>query len=137
MGGCFEWLGARDKNGRALMGVGNKNKKASRVAWYLNTGEWPPKGLNVCHHCDNPACVRFDHLFIGTQKDNMQDCSRKNRIGDRAGSNNSRSLLSEDDVRSIRSSAKKHGDGKRLAEKFSVSKSTISSIILRSGWTHI
>jgi len=50
----------------------------SRQAYKLFIGEIP-KNLDVCHHCDNPKCVRPSHLFIGTRKDNMQDCIKKGR----------------------------------------------------------
>lgn len=51
----------------------------SRAIWEEAKGPIP-EGLFVCHHCDNKRCIRLDHLFLGTQKDNAQDASRKGRL---------------------------------------------------------
>lgn len=61
--------------------VGKKTKatiRAHRLSWLLNRGEIPC-GLSVLHNCDNPACVRPDHLFLGTIKDNYDDAVSKGR----------------------------------------------------------
>lgn len=53
---------------------------AHRFAWELAHGP-THTGLDVCHACDNPPCVRIDHLFVGTHKENMSDMAAKNRCG--------------------------------------------------------
>ena len=79
--GCWEWTAGTKEGGYGLFYLpieGEwKCKVASIVSWFLHTGAWPT--LFVLHRCDNPACVRFSHLFLGTQLDNVRDCITKGR----------------------------------------------------------
>ncbi|MER3405479.1 MAG: hypothetical protein C4289_10265, partial [Chloroflexota bacterium] len=83
--GCWYWLGQVNKDGYGYLGVGSKLNgtkrlvKAHRVVFELAFGPIP-EGLEVCHHCDEPRCVRPDHLFLGTHADNMVDAFRKGRL---------------------------------------------------------
>lgn len=80
--GCWEWSGHRDKNGYGTLAISSRPVGAHRVSWTINYGPIPD-GLCVLHRCDNPPCVRPDHLFLGTSQDNTIDMIRKNRQVDR------------------------------------------------------
>lgn len=73
---CWMWHGNIDTNGYGRTTFNGVRTGAHRVSYFLLKGEIP-KGMMACHHCDNPKCVNPAHIFIGTQKDNMQDWTKK------------------------------------------------------------
>lgn len=85
--GCWLWTYTYDSDGYGRMRVNNKTIGVHRVSAVLFLGwEWAREfvrtnnhGLRVCHTCDVPACFNPDHLFAGTQRDNLNDCVRKDR----------------------------------------------------------
>jgi hypothetical protein len=76
--GCLNWIAAKTKDGYGQFTVEGKNRLAPRMAWEMANGP-VTSGLWVLHTCDNPSCVNPEHLFLGTQKDNMQDEINKGR----------------------------------------------------------
>lgn len=75
---CWEWVGAINTDGYAVLKVGGKVRRVARVVWELAHGPIP-NGLLICHSCDNPLCARADHLMIGSQRANIQDMLAKGR----------------------------------------------------------
>lgn len=108
--GCWEWTGLLDSGGYGRFAPGRGvDKKAHRVAWWIAFGPIK-KGVSICHHCDNRKCVREDHLFAGTQRDNLRDASRKRRLPNQLKTHCSKGHeLSGDNVR------ERYGRGERRA----------------------
>lgn len=149
---CWLWTGAKTVSGYGwLSGYGER--KAHRVAWVVANGCAVPGRLHVIHSCDNRACVRPEHLRVGTNQENNDDKVARARakhinIGDRngmnthpekraVGSRNGFSKLTEQDVLEIRRRANAGEGAAALATAFHVSTPTINRIKQRRIWRHI
>jgi hypothetical protein len=77
---CWKWTAGKHNAGYGVFWEKGRFYKAHRWSWERERGPIPD-GLNLLHKCDNPACVRPDHLFLGTQKDNVNDMVSKGRHG--------------------------------------------------------
>lgn len=132
--GCLIWQGAIGSHGRyGICGAMGKGWLAHRLSYTIFVGEIPPN-MNVCHTCDNGLCVNPEHLFLGTQRDNVHDMENKKRSNHPAGENHGRAKLTENDVEHIRAN---HANGlsqRELATAFGVTKTTIARIVKRKGW---
>lgn len=119
---CWLWTGALDHRGYGDYRKHTPERKAHRLAWHVVNGPIPA-GLFVLHTCDNPPCVRPDHLFLGTHVDNMRDSAAKGRNasqrypGLRAGARAGNAKLTQANVQEIRSSTSSHTD---LAHQFGI-----------------
>jgi hypothetical protein len=114
--------------------AGRGNIRAHIASWKLHHGPFP-RGFCVCHHCDNPPCVRPSHLFLDTIRGNTEDMIRKGR--GLVGVKNGHHKLTEEDVSIIRMERASGATLNQLAERFGVDFSNISKICLGKQWTHI
>jgi hypothetical protein len=152
-GDCWVWTAHRGPQGYGACYVlrdGAKSQMgAHRVSWMIAHGPIPD-GMFVCHRCDNPPCVRPDHLFLGSPRDNSQDAAKKGRMasGERhttrlhperiaRGARLPQTKLTEDDVREIRRELAASTPERHLARRYGVSKSLIWSIKTRRSWRHV
>lgn len=140
--GCWFWLGTKFSTGYGMFQpVGRETWPAHRYA-YAATFGIPPKGLNVCHRCDNPSCVRPDHLFLGTQSENIKDCFRKGRANNKPptaklGTANPMCRISELDVRAIRWLAEQGTRKKLIAIAYSLNYEHVRDICKLRVWRHV
>lgn len=140
---CWEWVGAIHHSGYgAIKAEGGRSSPmiaAHRVAWLLCFGEIPVD-MSVLHKCDNRSCVRPDHLFLGTQQDNVDDCISKgrNRCGRLCGEDNGCAKLKEIQVLEIRREYReKRKMPTELSRLFGVSRQTVKDIISYRKWRHV
>lgn len=122
--GCLEWTGALSTNGYArfwLPACGLQN--ASRVSYFLTYGELTPR-LDVLHSCDNPKCVKPEHLRLGTHHENMLDMVRRYGVG----------KLTPEDVTEIKDLLSRGRKCERIADLFNVSRYTIYRIRDDKSW---
>ena len=86
--GCWEWIGCKWRTGYGYIRKAGKHIAAHRYFYTLHKGFEIPENMCVCHTCDNPSCVNPNHLFLGTQLDNIRDMYAKGRQANQLGTAN-------------------------------------------------
>ena len=133
---CWLWK-ASTSQGYGVIGLGSRSKgteKAHRVSWKLYRGPIPPD-KQVLHRCNNRLCVRPSHLYLGTQKQNIDDSFRAGTFP--LGSRNGQSKITETDVIEIRRLASLGWTATKLTKKYPLDRMTISRCIRRETWRHV
>ncbi len=139
--GCWNLVShVTPKNHYAHIRIGGKYITVHRYTWIKHYGPIPPKTC-VCHRCDNQKCINPAHLFLGTPRDNTQDCVNKKRhaFGERHGC----AKLTEKQIKEIRREHVKGlnqtrpGNKKELATKYGVTRRQISYIVNRVEWGYL
>lgn len=133
--GCWLWIGGVNQAGYGviLYGSGEKNGLAHRLSWRLHKGPISD-GLHVLHRCDVPCCVNPDHLFLGTNKDNVDDKVSKGRAKGSIGEENPNATLCEIDIPLI---MKNSLSCKDIGKIYGVSGQTIWRIKNGKNWTFL
>lgn len=142
--GCWQWTGGRTPHGYGVFRVGSltdgSRNSVGAHRWSYAHHKGPiSDGLFVCHTCDHKPCVNPDHLFLGTNSENIRDAIRKGFTvgGPNPGEKNGRAILTETKVLRIRALRDRGYTMQRLADRYGVSKTHISWIINRKSWQHI
>ena len=152
--GCWMWRGAKDRKGYGMFSVGkgrkpdgtrrNSMRLAHRVSYELFKGQIPEHdshhGMCVLHMCDTPGCVNPDHLFLGTNTDNVHDMDEKGRrvnVPNR-GSKHGNAVLDEAKVKEIMVKLKsRYPTQREIAKMYGVSYATINHIKTGRLWAHV
>ena len=133
---CWEWTGSRTRQGYGLFRLHSRQsmQRAHRVAYTLHYQKIPD-GLHCLHRCDNPSCCRPDHLWLGTNEENIRDRDMKVRcragVSTPCGERHPRAKLTQAQVAEIRQSSDLQSV---LAKRYGVAQNTISKIRLGQRW---
>lgn len=132
--GCIEWTGLRRPNGYGETSFGSdmKTALAHRVSFALARGLTRRFEGCVCHKCDNPLCINPDHLFLGTQANNIQDKIRKGRQP--RGEANYNARLTAEEIRTIRADQRRYAD---VAADYGIHPMYVGRIKRREVWAHV
>lgn len=134
VGDCIEWQGARTRQGYGQVTIGRAHLRSHRYAYEQCVG--PIGDLMVCHKCDNPACVRPEHLFLGTAKDNVRDMVSKDRhlFGEKG---NGAKLTETQAKEIIHRRIVFNISAKEIAAEYKLDEATVRSIVRGSTWTKL
>jgi hypothetical protein len=135
-GECHEWRGYTTKLGYGKIRLNGRSEFVHRVAWQQSRGPIPA-GFKVCHKCDNRRCVNPDHLFLGTQADNMRDMAAKKRrrgIGGQRGEKHHQAKITAEQVRAIRASEMTNAE---LATLYGLTRRYVWSVRHGTTWKHV
>ena len=132
--GCWVWMGSTQVRGYGEIISNNRKHLAHRASYEAFVGKIP-KGMYVCHACDNVACVNPNHLFLGTQNQNQQDMASKGRST--RGVKNPMAKLDEYGVKQIKEGIKAGQSDSSLAKSWMVCRQTINNIRNKKVWNHV
>ena len=134
--GCLEFQGFIDPGGYGRFCHKRRSKSAHRLLWESMRGAIP-RGLFVCHRCDNRRCCEIEHLFLGTAADNVRDMIEKGRARYEVGSARYCAKLTEDRVRLVLAGRREGKTVAQLAREFGLTRTPIDRIVRGTAWKHV
>jgi hypothetical protein len=135
-GDCLDWTRMLTDDGYGHVRYMGKMQTTHRVAWTLTNGPIPD-GLHVLHTCDRRACGNVDHLFLGTNAENVADAVNKGRQTRLPGEANPSAKLTRLDVLAARAMRAQGMTGQQIGDVLGVSKKTANAILRGSSWAHV
>jgi hypothetical protein len=136
--GCWIWNGGKTDRKYGITTINKERIRVHRLMWSVINGKIPI-GMCICHKCDNPSCINPDHLFLGTNQDNVNDREKKGRNKPPIvyGENNPRAKLKEADVIEILKLINKNVPLSNIAKMYNVGATAIFNIKHGIRWTRI
>lgn len=131
--GCWVWTGGKNSEGYGRIKFNGKLLLTHRLSYQDSVGPIP-EGQYVLHRCDNRSCFNPDHLYIGTQIDNMQDRRRKGRYRPYFGIEQSQAKLTDEQVRMIRADQRTY---REIAQAYGIHFSNVGRVKRRENWAHV
>ena len=149
--GCWLWIGPMGPvYGRVR--YGSISEQVHRVSWRLHNKRTIPDGLFACHRCDNPICANPEHIFVGSQFDNMSDCSSKGRNGMQRhpeksafngpivrpfGEMHGMAKLTEDDVFFVHQRNAQGASSSEIAREVGISPAHVRKLVAGRAWRRV
>lgn len=133
---CWQWLGGTNGAGRGIARIGGQSLAASRWAWIILFGSPEPE-MYVLHRCDNGLCCNPNHLFLGTQADNVRDMDAKGRRGKGVrtrgiGESHYAARLTDVQIAEIRQAVAAGGEThQRIADRYGVTRQYVGILAAR------
>lgn len=124
--GCWLWIGATDSSGYGHLTDRRKTISVHRISYFLHEGD--PGDMQVLHTCDNPICCNPEHLFLGTNLDNMKDRQAKGRYASNKGERSNFAQHSDELVSRIRAFLNSGLSQAEVARKFGISDGYVSKL---------
>ena len=138
--GCWLWVGKTNADGYGELHSEDNEfglRSAHRYSYTIHHGHIPAK-LQVLHKCDQPCCINPDHLFLGTQQENIADMDRKGRRKVGVGVRHSKARVNNEQAIAIK---QEYSKGllkqKDIAEKYGIDRSAVSAIVNNRTWKHV
>ena len=133
---CWEWLASHDGSGYGRFYSNSKYEGAHRIAYMMTYKKEIPKGICVCHRCDNPTCVNPNHLWLGTIADDIADKVSKDR---QASGSINHSKLNEDDIEDILINIYNgnYFNVNQICDIYIIAKNTLTNILIGENWGNV
>jgi hypothetical protein len=125
---CWEWIAGKTQSGYGRFKFNKKTRRAHRFSYELHFGPIP-KGLIVCHRCDNTLCIRPEHLFLGTNLTNTRDMLKKGRAKFTGRPKSNKPHPKADIVKRLYKGPRLGPSMEKIAEQLGINEKTVRKIL--------
>lgn len=131
--GCWEWQGAKSIQGYGQIEFENKTWRTHRLMAHIKVADVLDTSI-VCHRCDNPCCINPEHIWVGTQKQNVDDRDKKGRRNQARGARQGSAKLTEELVKQIRLDPRRH---QIIAADYGITRAHVGNLKANRAWKHV